>query len=693
MVKNQRRMWTNILFTNLLLFITVNIVVSQDIPKVSGKNRLIVLGDHQYERELYKEAIDYYQHALRFYPENKKLLIRLGDSHRELGQLKKAGLYYHEAIRLSEEVPAEVYLSYGEVLLMTEKKDEANQYFKKYSVINNDDKKVSNRLKALEMYDHFFKDSSAYIVQLMDINSQQSDFSPAYYREGLLFLSSQGNIGILKRFDRRSYNSYLNVYLAETSGKDYKVSSFDPLRNKYHEGPMVFFNDYQEAYITKNDDTDKDSVVRLKISHMKVGHEGSKMAEETELPFNSDNYSVGHPATTADGKTLIFTSDMPGGFGGTDLYASKLVDGKWQKPENLGGQINTPGDEMFPYLARGGQLYFASDGHIGLGGLDIFMVDFEKKSPVTNPGFPINSSYDDFGLIIDEGGQKGYFSSNRVGGTGSDDLYEFIISTIQITSTLLSKGTGENFKGNLRILDSSTGEEIPFQWDGEKVVFDGFPNRDYVLEGREDGYEPISIPFSTHNASNDNGTSQVALEFERIPAKPIERYVDGITIRNHGVETHFTSIGGEWSISEIPPDKWAKHNTFEVGEWITTSPPLFDFNGVQLREKAKEELDRLYRLISKNGLPGLHIIGYADSRGPTNYNQRLSHKRAETVKKYLVQKGYKSSIIKTEGRGETQLTNHCRDGVACSEEEHQANRRVEFFLNNLEFEWNLKSPK
>ena len=267
------------------------------------------------------------------------------------------------------------------------------------------------------------------------INSSQLDFSPTYYQNGLLFISNRAtdaSVPKSQRKDPKINDYYMTILHAQWDDQDGVLEAptifSRNLIDEFHEGPLCFSPDGMKLYFTRNNNFGIRKDNEKKNRYLKIytaDKNGNDWANIQELPFSTDGYEEAHPSLSADGTILIFTSNRPGGFGGMDLYQSRWVNNQWTEPQNLGPSINSNQNELFPFLHSDGTLFFASNGWGGQGGLDIYLTHIDQLSSITNLGVPVNSEFDDFGLILNPQKTQGYFSSNREGGKGKDDIYQF----------------------------------------------------------------------------------------------------------------------------------------------------------------------------------------------------------------------------------------------------------------------------
>ncbi len=389
-------------------------------------------GDQEFDSFSFSSAIQYYQQALKSNPDDYDLNVRIATCYRKLNQFSEAERYYGNALEIAEEPDTGLMIDYAEILVTNTKYSEAIEWYEK--VLPHDDpsiqKSINRKVEALKEGRFLQPDNLVIDVIKVPFNSDGSDFSPVYYKTGLVFTSSRDPKDWIARDSNWDGNPYLNLYLAEWKGGSFEIQPLPGFNSKYHIGSGAFFNQYQNFVFTRNASSD-DLVGRSDqgVSNLQLyfAQTSSRNVSITPFEFNNPNYSLSHPAITENGEFLVFTSDMPGGLGGFDLYISQRIDGIWHDPENIGGEINTPFDESFPVFISDEEFIFSSNGHPGMGGLDLYYVTMQNGS-ITNSvihlGSTLNSSKDDFGLISKDGLKTGFFSSNR--GNGKvDDIYMF----------------------------------------------------------------------------------------------------------------------------------------------------------------------------------------------------------------------------------------------------------------------------
>ena len=469
-----------------ILFLTLGCLLSSIVTY--AQSSLIRQGDKLYEQMAYIEALDFYKKAHRKDSMNQALALKIAESYRHLNDPESAETWYskvsEDAVMLTEHK-----LYYAEALSSNGKYQQAQQWFERYAQDNGQERRIQNRMQGVQQSESFYRNQSFLSVNEAKFNSSQSDFAPTYYDGGIVFTSARRGKG---RFAWDGSN-YLDLY--QLRGETDIEALSIVINSRYHEGAAVFFDHDTKVVFTRSDYKDKklgksqDGVNKLKLFYAEK-EESGKWSKPELLPFNSAEYSCGHPTIDSD-TTLYFVSDMPGGFGGTDLYHCKYYNGQWQNPVNLGSTINTEGDEMFPFLWEDEQhreLYFASNGHQGLGGLDVFGIDIVQgtNGHITNLGHPINTSTDDFSLILeadkkDNQQRSGYFASNRKEGTGSDDIYYFtsskpLLDQLKVTGVVTNDHDATPIPDATVILQDSKGNEIA------TTVADGQGGYSFVVE-------------------------------------------------------------------------------------------------------------------------------------------------------------------------------------------------------------------
>lgn len=486
-----------------------------------------------------------------------------------------------------------------------------------------------------------FFDHRSVQIEKTNINTPGSDMGPSFVGSELWY-SAHSEMQIQKSKHKKSqvifyqlYSSPINANGDIVGGKNAELAD---ITKKCHAGPVSYCDATQELFVTlSNDDAPdiqnaifKKAQIRLKIVIAKEIN--GKWTVTEELPFNSSKYSVGHPAISPTGDTLYFASNMPGSIGGsTDLYLSVRNNGKWGDPVNLGSKINTAGNDMFPFVYKNGMLIFASNGKkAGATDLDLYYSCPSGNNftePVSLNEF--NSDADDFGLVLYKNGKVGYFSSQRDGGEGDDDIYK----------ALLEK---EEYKLELLVRDDESHLPIP----SAKVTFSDGKN----FTTDQNGIVKRDLDYNTDYTA----TSQM------------KNYMDN-TIS-------FSTIDADYGVIKKVIDA----EKLKVGRKITINNIYYNFDKWNLLPESKVVLDKLVRIMKENPDLIAELGSHTDCRGSDAYNMKLSQKRSDSAVNYIVSKGISRDRIIAKGYGETQLINKCADGVPCSEAEHRMNRRTEF---------------
>ena len=496
-----------------------------------------------------------------------------------------------------------------------------------------------------------------YTVKNLDINTKESDFGTAFLgKEKVIFAAPTTNTMIVKKTWKENGQQFLDLYtglITDDRQVIQKKRMPGDVNTKYHEAGVAVSKDLKTIYYTANNFyekkylTDSSGVNNLQLFRASLSVDG-KWTEKEKLPFNHVEYSIGHPALNHEDTKLYFVSDMPGGYGQTDIYVVDInEDGSFSEPRNLGPRINTEGREMFPYIGKDNVLYFSSDGHDGYGKLDVFaskIFDRTVSKPL-NLEEPVNSIEDDFAFIIDDEKDRGFFSSNRDEGKGDDDIYSFLADPglhiycgQDITVNVKSEATGEVVAGATIELRNESGEVIETVTAGSdgSYTFDStLCDTPYVVFATNKGFLNAERSIRTLN-DIDQAAYVVDLN---LPAQFVSNKVNINTI-------------------------------------------YFDFDKYDIRPDAAKELDKVVQVMNEYPELLIEAGSHTDSRGKDKYNMKLSEKRAKATVDYIVSKGIDASRITYQGYGETQLVNECANGVKCSSEAHQLNRRTEFKIAN-----------
>jgi len=638
---------------------------------VTGVHAQINQADKLYESFSYSLAIPYYLKVAEKIgdPDRNYAIPKLADCYRMVNDQLHAKIWYAQSVALPgcESIN---WFYYGEALRCAQEYDMAQKAFDTYSSLNPTDPRGI-------LYASFCKEVAKLseipagfeIKHIPGLNSEWSDFSPVYYGDGIVFVSDRRqNLVEDKRYTRTDAD-YLDLFIAIPRYLDEFSPEMDApkpfngnFNQSYHDGPASFARRDSLIYFTRTEKgKGKKDANNFRNDRLKIFWSVNDGSWSGVKPFfmNSDEYSVGHPTLTADGNTIYFVSDMPGGLGGTDIYSCKWQNRQWGQPKNLGASVNTIGNEMFPAII-GEELYFASNGFAGFGGLDLFKSEWidGKWSTSVNLGKPVNSSYDDFALVLDARGKKGYFSSNRPGGLGNDDIYSCKVIDSQHAKTspvkaapnapvtvlagfMKEKQTQKPLPGGtVFLLNTETGKVKILKTDA-RGQFKSPVNKGvlYVVKGMENNYLSDCITFKSEISDT----------------------------------THFINLPGNLSLDHLELNEVFSTNS--IGSVFETI--YYKNNEWNIQPEAEKELNKLIQLMKENPVT-IELGSHTDCRGSKESNLELSQKRAEAAVRYIILQGIDPTRITALGYGESKPQNRCSDGVPCSPSELQENRRTEF---------------
>lgn len=465
----------------LVLLIFASTVASAQFDKMKrARNKMDQL-DYMGAIELYNQILEK--------SDNPEAKINIAEAYRKISDSENSEYWYGQVVQLADAEPVHK-LYYGQMLQRNGKCDLAKEWYQAYVEAVPEDQRGQYLVQACDYEDELrTKNAGIYEIIHVDFNSNLDDFSPTFYKDGLVFASERDKGVAIKREHEWTGNPFNELFSVkrEKDGKDAEPGEYiydrpekysKRLNSKFHDSNVTFNSDQTKVYFTRNNimngkaKKDDEGIIRLKVFSATIS--GDEWKDLEGLPFNSDEYSVAHPTLTPDGSKMYFSSDMPGGFGGMDLYVSSMEGSSWGPPINLGARINTEGNELFPYYEATGKLYFSSDGHVGLGGLDLyFMEDKEENDEfgdIVNMGYPLNTISDDFGIIFEEDGKAGYFTSDREGGVGRDDIYAFRKSAAIMEVLVFDEATEAPIPG-ATVVNDCTGAEMLTNSEG-KIVFD-----------------------------------------------------------------------------------------------------------------------------------------------------------------------------------------------------------------------------
>ena len=766
--------------------------------------------DQQFAQLAYAQAAELYEQALKetqaaTAPDARPVWAKLAYCYRQLRDTHNAERSYRTLIGTGQ-LPAdytEAYLHFAQALASNGKYKEAQEAYETYASLQRTDERGSRFSKLYRDVSSLTNNTGSYRVDFLDLNTNQPEFSPVYYREGLVFVtSSKADNGIRRVFgwnntpfldlyflpelsvvksaepakvgggksarrqlqmqayrplgrddftartanDSRTVGVFGGNQIAAHEGYDMvPVSESDQfsqsLNSKYHEGPATFSRDGSQVIFTRNNYNNghsaasKDGINKLKLYTARQVN--GVWVNSEEMPFNSDEYSTGHPSLSPDNNRLYFASDRPGGFGGTDIYVSTWQETRWSSPVNLGAAVNSKGNELFPFVDERGNLYFSSDGLPGLGDLDLFYAemtaDGKTSVNVRNLGEPLNSAKDDFGIVTDGYRKTGYFSSNRKNGGADDDIYRFtregsLYPCRQLTINVFDETTKDPLPNTLVVLNGgepgNDRKELRTNEQGDiRICVDA--ESDLTLVVGHEGYVQNKVGFATRNMQDDE-PSRLEIALSRLTLLPTATGALTGKMRQHqgriGTQKADSPVGEvtimltnecDGTAERIPTDQnglysfttltgcgyllEASHKNmvtigtriavdgsgnpnltmFSAGDVMRIDNIYYESGKSNITPAAATELDRLVDMLNRYPTMTIELRSHTDSRAATAYNKTLSTNRAKAATAYLVAKGVKKSRLNAKGYGESGLVNGCADGVDCTEEQHQQNRRTE----------------
>lgn len=629
------------------------------------KSRQELKGDKLAFKYSFDKAIDSYNNAKKLTPEGQR---HLAEAYYKMNKDVESEVAYAKLLSLNDHILPEDYLNYANALKANGKNEQAFVSMDKFAEMKPSDLRAIDYKAHKSDFYSLTEDDGKYKIVNMTINTEAQDFGTSYFKNSIVFASTRSRARMVKRTSNWNGKPFLNMYVSEVTDNQLKEPKiFDKgLDGKLHDGPASFNKEGTLIAFTRNHyhDKSKDKVVELQIYFS--SSKDDKWTEATPFIFNNDDFSVGHPCLTADGNTMYFTSNLPGGFGGSDLYKTvKNAKGEWGQPENLGKKINTESDETFPFYDElNNKLFFVSDGRFGLGGTDIFIANYNGYSfdAAVNAGAPLNTKYDDFSIIVDAKNNKGYFSSNRTGGNGDDDIYSIdFLKLMKKEKTL--KGIAKDVNGNklpltlITLLDEKGKVIDSIQTKGDAAFsFMVNTNKQFKLIGKHDAY------MNGESEANTLGKELVVIS-------------DVILLKND-VATATTTTNTTAATKIKKGDDLAKVTDFKA--------IYFDLDKYKIRSDAEPELKKIIKIM--NDYPNMHVeLGsHTDCRETKYYNQVLSEKRAKATVDYIRKSITNQNRITGKGYGKSKLINDCRcDGdvvSTCSEENHQKNRRTEFII-------------
>jgi outer membrane protein OmpA-like peptidoglycan-associated protein/tetratricopeptide (TPR) repeat protein len=603
---------------------------------VTAQNKDTKNADNLFKKFEYVDAAKEYLKLVENGKSDGYVYKQLADSYYNVFNTAEAAKWYAKAVETNQD--AETYYRYAQMLKANGKYEEANKQMQKFASMSPSDSRAKSFKENPNYVPRILSKAKSYNVNSLEVSSDKSEFGPVLYDNAFYFTSARNGA-------RKTYGwtdePYLDIYKADYN-EDATITNATPVTNlnsKWHDGPITISADGNTAYFSsesfKEKESEKVKELKAKFSQVylfKATKTGDTWGNITALPFNSKEFSCANPSLSRDGKTLYFSSNMPNGLGGTDIWKVAVKeDGSFGTPENLGSKVNTEGNESFPFIADDNKtLYFASAGRPGLGGLDVFEIDL-TKGEATNMGTPVNSEKDDFSFSFNGKKNVGFFASNR---NGNDDIFGAIpVCGVDVITIVTDAKTGAVLSGaKVAILDdkknviatetTSANGEIKYRVECDKP---------YVVQVSKDGYEGNT--FAVVKSKDPSTKVDAALQ-------PIDVIVT--------------------------PDE------------IVLKPIFFEYDKSNITQEGAFELDKLVQVMKNNDKLVIMAKSHTDNRGSDRYNINLSERRAKSTVQYIISKGISASRISGKGMGELEPKVDC--GKDCTEEQHAQNRRSEFLI-------------
>lgn len=713
----------------------------------SAESKDLLRADYLYRNLAFHDAIPFYEKAIAE-EENKSadVYVRLADCYRLTRQPVPAAEWYGRAVQLQPNLPDEAKRHYGEVLMNLQRYDEAAVYLKQYQAARPGDRRAANLLAACQSASQLKNAIPLGSAKLLDLNTDGSDFGPAIRGAELVFTSDSASGVVSAKKDGWTGNPFYSMYRincdqeGRCSGAPRPITG--KLNSKYHDGPAAFSPDGRQFYFTRTTQarqfisqqpvSDNSGTVRLQI--MVAGDYDTAAGTYQRIDafkYNDKNYSTAHPAISPDGQYLVFSSDMPGGLGQTDLYLCKWEAGGWSRPQSLGSMINTEGDEMFPVFLDNERLSFASNGHVGLGGLDVYITKFNRAngswSEPEHAGTPINSSYDDMSYVTYGGGKYGYFASNRPAAKKGDNIYHFHRQELYLSLQVVDSLRGTPLSQATVHFQNDPGARTEMTGADGRIMTRLYPQPAQQIRVSRPGYQTVSLNLAAPATRGERDTIHMVVKMKsdasisynvivlnETTREPIPEPLlvmtpigmgkaDSIRLATGAVLTRSLDPGRTYNVYAVKDNYYGNEKVvstkdvrpgaapiviwdtifmkrLSVGEIYRVDNIYYDFDKANIREDAKPALNRLLELLQQYPAMRIQVNAHTDCRGKESYNLRLSRERAASVIRYLQQRGIDPKRLQSQGYGETMPVTECSDCDRCSEEIHQSNRRTEFTI-------------
>jgi outer membrane protein OmpA-like peptidoglycan-associated protein/tetratricopeptide (TPR) repeat protein len=605
---------------------------------ISAQNKDTQVADKLFKKFEFISAAESYLKLVASNKADGYVYRQLGDCYYNIYNTKEAAKWYAKAIAKKQD--SELYYRYAQMLKAIGNYAESNKQMQKFAEMQPNDSRAKTFNENPNYVPVLLDQRKSFDVKSIDINSDKSDFG-AFLMDNTIYFTSARNSN--SKIYSWTKEPFLDIYKANLNedGTISNILLLKEINSKYHDGSVSISQDGSTMYFT-SDSFRENSFEKDKASKLKLGRNNifsakfvnGKWDEITSLPFNSKDYSTGNPSISKDGKTLYFSSNRPGSIGGVDIWKVAISEsGSYGTPENLGKNVNTEGNESFPFITSDNVLYFSSDAKQGLGAMDVYKIDLTKNSEAKNLGKPVNSEKDDFAFTINENKNIGFVASNR---NGNDDIFKLIpVCNYEVNAIVTNANSGAIIaEANVSILDdknniistikSNNKGEVSYTVDCEKT---------YTIQAIKDGFESNSFAVI---ASNKKGGS-IKIDAVLMP------------------------------ISEIITEKEVK-----------LKPIFFEYNSSNITQQGAFELDKLVQIMKNNEKLIIFVKSHTDNRGTDEFNLLLSDKRVKATIQYVISNGIDPNRISGKGFGETEPKVDCKEN--CTEEAHEQNRRSEFLI-------------
>jgi len=714
-------MKTKQIFLPLLFLLTTSILFAQG----SGSSR----GDKYFNKLAYAEAIEVYLNDVNKANTSPVLYRNLADSYYKNAMLTKAVKWYKKYTETAEgDIKPEHMFRYAQALKASKNYKASDQWMNKFYREVPEDSRGQYYVDNKSYLSKIKFNSGRHTIRSEYFNTSAPEFAPAYFGENEILFSSVRDSSGVRSFDhmwtKSGFTDIFSTSISEkvatgdkqkslnseqdsTTFKQYsKVTKKDSLvikhyskstkddssvkvevkkigkkvNSKYNESTAIVSKDGTTMYFTRNNYTNKkyrsddEGVNRLKLYMSKLVE--NEWSNVEELPFNSNDYSVAHPALDVDEKRLYFASDMPGSLGMSDIYYVEILgDNSYGEPVNLGEKVNTEGRETYPFISDKGKLYIASDGHIGLGGLDVFSITYDdlgKVTKVNNLGEPVNSSMDDFGFITNETKNTGFFTSNRNTGKGSDDIYSFTKLAQYLSGNVINETTNEIVPNATIIFKDAQGQVLDSIYTNSKGNYrtEISPNKQYLLSATKENYSIDNDSLQSTNEANKEFVRDFVIK-EDVPK-------ENLALSSHVCNPPLNEEGS-YMVNGIKYYPKVNMEARRNNKYLI-APIYFNLDKDYIRKDAISKLEEVVRLMNENPKLVIEVHSFCDSRNSGRYNDDLSTRRAKNTIEYLITKGINPNRLNGKAFGELGLVNDCGDGVDCPESKHELNRRSEFII-------------